>query len=430
MQFLLKGFVFRLLFMAINFLVSLLIAKLAGPARFGSLSLMIVNAAVIQIITGLGTDAAIVWHGASGKIADRNKVFSFTVYSALIQLILFAAVAYLFFTYRDKTLLSSQQRLTVFYAELFYFAGLILTEKYSSLFYSQQQAALSNKILAVSASGLFILLLICWLLSPGMITENPECVFGLFACLPAFVLIFFYQVKWKPSPGSVNRSDVRSFIDFSLIVFITNLIQFVAFRADFWFISYFHGKEETGIYAQAAKFSQMLWIIPGVLAGLIVPALKKEKDKMSNADVVSVCRILFFSHGLLALLLIAGAFILYRYFLPAGYFSGLPALLLMIPGYIFFTITIILAAFFSANRLLRINLIGSCICCFLMLLADILLIPQLSYNGAALANLISYSLTTAYFIISVLKYTGTGGADFFVFRKADWNKIWNFNFRN
>jgi O-antigen/teichoic acid export membrane protein len=416
--------------MAISFLVSLLIAKLAGPARFGSLSLMIVNAAVIQIVTGLGTDAAIVWHGASGKIADRNKVFSFTVYSALIQLILFAAVAYLFFTYREKTLLSSQQRLTVFYAELFYFAGLILTEKYSSLFYSQQQAALSNKLLAMAASVLFGLLLVCWLGSPGIIADYPEWILSFFVCIPAFSLIFFYQVKWKPSLRSIGRNDVKSFIDFSLIVLVTNLIQFIAFRADFWFISYFHGKEETGIYAQAAKFSQMLWIIPGVLAGLIVPALKKEKDNMSIADVVSVCRILFFSHVLLALLLIAGAFILYRYFLPDDYFSGLPALLLMIPGYIFFTITIILAAFFSAGRLLKINLIGSFICCLLMLLADILLIPQLSYNGAALASLISYSLTTAYFIMSVLKYTGTGVADFFIFRKADWNKIGSFNFKN
>jgi O-antigen/teichoic acid export membrane protein len=429
-QFLLKGFVFRLLFMAISFLVSLLIAKLAGVGRFGSLSLMIVNAAVIQIITGLGTDAAIVWHGASGKIADRDKVFSFTVYSALIQLFLFAAAAYLFFIYGEKTILSNQHSLRIFYAELFYFAGLILTEKYSSLFYSQQQAALSNKLLAMAASVLFGLLLVCWLRSPGIIADDPEWILSFFVCLPAFTLIFFYQVKWKPSLRRINRSDVKSFINFSLIVLVTNLIQFIAFRADFWFINYYHGKEDTGIYAQAAKFSQLLWIVPGVLAGLIVPALKNEKNKMSNADIVSICRLLFFSHIVLALLLIAGAFLLYRYFLPDDYFEGLPALLIMIPGYILFTITTVLAAFFSAGRLLRINLAGSCLCCLIMLITDILLIPRLSYNGAAIANLISYSATTAYFIIASFKYIRIDAADYFSLKKSDWNKIRDFNFKD
>jgi hypothetical protein len=63
---LLRGFIFRVIFTGIGFLVSLLIAKLAGANQFGTLSLMIVNAAFIYIITGLGTDAAIVWHGIAG----------------------------------------------------------------------------------------------------------------------------------------------------------------------------------------------------------------------------------------------------------------------------------------------------------------------------------------------------------------------------
>ena len=63
MQLLLRGFIFRVIFTGIGFLISLLIAKLAGASQFGTLSLIIVNAAFIHIITGLGTDAAIVGMG-------------------------------------------------------------------------------------------------------------------------------------------------------------------------------------------------------------------------------------------------------------------------------------------------------------------------------------------------------------------------------
>jgi hypothetical protein len=59
---LISGFIFRIIFTGVGFFASLLIAKLAGTSQFGVLSLIIVNAALIHIITGLGTDAAIVWH--------------------------------------------------------------------------------------------------------------------------------------------------------------------------------------------------------------------------------------------------------------------------------------------------------------------------------------------------------------------------------
>ena len=74
-------------------MVSLLIAKIAGTNQFGLLSLIITNAAFIYIITGLGTDAAIVWHGIAGKGFNRDKVFSFTLITAAIQLIFFYTVA-------------------------------------------------------------------------------------------------------------------------------------------------------------------------------------------------------------------------------------------------------------------------------------------------------------------------------------------------
>ena len=58
MNSLIRGFIFRCIFTGVQFCIGLLIAKFAGTDQFGILSLMIVNAALIQIITGLGSDAA------------------------------------------------------------------------------------------------------------------------------------------------------------------------------------------------------------------------------------------------------------------------------------------------------------------------------------------------------------------------------------
>ena len=421
MHILLRGFIFRIIFTGIGFLVSLLIAKLAGADQFGTLSLMIVNAAFIYIITGLGTDAAIVWHGIAGKDSTRNKIFSFTIITAAIQLFFFYIIAILGYLFLGHTLLGGNLGLKVFFAEIVYFTGLVIVEKFTSLYYSQHDAKLCNKILAVVSMLLFAVIILIWLLDPGVIKEDTVWLYSLFIFIPSFILLLSFFIKYKPSLQKIPEGEYKSFSAFSGIVLITNIIQFVAFRADYWIISLNYDHDVVGIYAQASKFAQLLWIIPGILAGLITPALKNEQEKLTENDLLSVTRLSFYLHLVLALFLIIVAYIIYSFFLPSEYFNGFYSLLIMLPGYLLFIMTTFLAAYFSANRLLKINLSGSILCCALILLFDILLIPTLSYKGAAIANLLAYSITTIYFIyrsISVLKIKFI---DLFALRKTDFN---------
>jgi O-antigen/teichoic acid export membrane protein len=417
---LLRGFIFRVIFTGIGFLVSLLIAKLAGANQFGTLSLMIVNAAFIYIITGLGTDAAIVWHGIAGH-NNRDKIFSFTIITAVIQLFFFYIIAILGYVFLGHTLLGGNIGLRVFFAEIVYFTGLVLVEKFTSLYYSQHEARLCNKILSISSLFLFTGIIGLWIVNPSLISKDPEWLYSLFIFVPSFILFLFFLLKYKPSIKKISEDEYRSFSAFSVIVLITNIIQFIAFRADYWIITLYYDHDIVGIYAQASKFAQLLWIIPGILAGLITPALKNENQKLTENDLLSVTRLSFYTHILLTLLLIVAAYIIYLFFLPSEYFNGFYSLLIMLPGYLLFIITTLFAAYFSANRLLKINLYGSILCCVLILVFDILFIPILSYKGAAIANLLAYSITTIYFIIRSISIMGINLIDLFTLRKTDFN---------
>ena len=421
MQLLLRGFIFRVIFTGIGFLISLLIAKLAGASQFGTLSLIIVNAAFIHIITGLGTDAAIVWHGVAGKNYSRDKIFSFTLVTAAIQLLFFYIIAILGYIFLGHTLLGGSYDLRIFFAEIVYFTGLVLMDKFLSVYYSQHEARLCNKLLSIVSGILLLFVLVIWAMEPILIVDFPIWIYSLFIFIPAFVLAVFFIVKFNPAFKNISQEEMRSFSSFSFIVLITNIVQFIAFRADYWLISIYYDHISLGVYAQASKFAQLLWIIPGVLAGLIIPALKDENEKLSDAKFISLCRLSFYIHIVLTGLMVCVALIIYSFFLPSIYFDGFLALLIMTPGYLLFTITTILAAYFSANRLLKINLIGSVICCILMILLDLLLIPSLSYKGAAIANLIAYSATTAYFIFSSLSVTNSSFKDFFALKKTDFD---------
>ena len=112
---------------------------------------------------------------------------------------------------------------------------------------------------------------------------------------------------------------------------------------------------------------------------------------------------------------------MYNFFLPFDYYKGFLPFLIMIPGYLFYTITIMLAGYFSANRLLKVNLFGSILCCILILLFDLLFIPFLSYIGAAIANLIAYSITTIYVIARSKEKFSISFKDFFNFKRSDFD---------
>jgi len=129
----------------------------------------------------------------------------------------------------------------------------------------------------------------------------------------------------------------------------------------------------------------------------------------------------FYIHVALSVLLIIAAVIIYKFFLPSIYFEGFLSLLIMVPGYLFYTITVILAGYFSANRLLKVNLFGSILCCGSILLFDFLLIPFLSYNGAAIANLIAYTITTMYVITRSKEKFRISFRELLNFKKSDFD---------
>jgi Na+-driven multidrug efflux pump len=56
-----------------------------------------------------------------------------------------------------------------------------------------------------------------------------------------------------------------------------------------------------------------------------------------------------------------------------------------------------------------------------MLLLDLVLIPSLSYIGAAIANLVAYSVTTVYFIYRSTPFLHVSLKDFFAVKRSDFN---------
>ena len=406
--------------MGFNFLVGLFIAAISGTETFGVISLMVVNAAVFSIVTGLGADSAIVWHGASQKL-NSEKIFSFTFFSALFQVLLFLIFSLLFYRITSRLLLSQQPYLGFYFYELIYFSGLILIDKYTSLFYASSRMEICNKLL----SGVTLFCMIGIILIRYKILDINLPPFSLL-CLTTFIqavslVILFHSVNSRLRIVRISTHDLRSLFHFSIVVFITNLVQFFAYRADYWLINYFRSESELGIFSQANRFAQMLWVLPNILAAMLIPLIAAPGGDFNEKGVIRLVRVINYSNILVIGIIILVALLTYDLFLPASFSAGLFPLLLMIPGYYFFCINILLAAFFSSRRLLWINLIGSSLCFIVIILADLILIPPFGIQGAAIADSIAYSAAAIFSILSFMRHTSFSFADLFRIRRTDWS---------
>jgi len=417
---LIKGGFYRILFMGFNFLVGLFIAAISGTETFGVISLMVVNAAVFSIVTGLGADSAIVWHGASQKL-NSEKIFSFTFFSALFQVLLFLIFSLLFYRVTSRLLLSQQPYYGFYFYELIYFSGLILIDKYTSLFYASSRMEICNKLL----SGVTLFCMIGIILIRYKILDINLPPFSLL-CLTTFIqavslVILFHSVNSRLRIVRISTHDLRSLFHFSIVVFITNLVQFFAYRADYWLINYFRSESELGIFSQANRFAQMLWVLPNILAAMLIPLIAAPGGDFNEKGVIRLVRVINYSNILVIGIIILVALLTYDLFLPASFSAGLFPLLLMIPGYYFFCINILLAAFFSSRRLLWVNLIGSSLCFIVIILADLILIPPFGIQGAAIADSIAYSAAAIFSILSFMRHTSFSFADLFRIRRTDWS---------
>ena len=406
--------------MGFNFLVGLFIAAISGTETFGVISLMVVNAAVFSIVTGLGADSAIVWHGASQKL-NSEKIFSFTFFSALFQVLLFLIFSLLFYRVTSRLLLSQQPYYGFYFYELIYFSGLILIDKYTSLFYASSRMEICNKLL----SGVTLFCMIGIILIRYKILDINLPPFSLL-CLTTFIqavslVILFHSVNSRLRIVRISTHDLRSLFHFSIVVFITNLVQFFAYRADYWLINYFRSESELGIFSQANRFAQMLWVLPNILAAMLIPLIAAPGGDFNEKGVIRLVRVINYSNILVIGIIILVALLTYDLFLPASFSAGLFPLLLMIPGYYFFCINILLAAFFSSRRLLWVNLIGSSLCFIVIILADLILIPPFGIQGAAIADSIAYSAAAIFSILSFMRHTSFSFADLFRIRRTDWS---------
>lgn len=402
-------------------------SRLCGPAGFGMFSLLLVNVALLNLVTSFGIDSSVTYHQASSSIVP-GKIFSF-IYMVLFLQLLAALLVELIFhaTHQTYWILAggSVRNLLVALALLI---AISLAEKYTSLFNGKQLFSLVSAILAVTNALIFLVFLVIYFFDKHYPPADLIEIYVFAMVFQTLVLIVSYHtmtstpLKWTRFSGA----DFKIFFSYSLLAFAANFLQFLAYRMDYWMIDYFSNEKALGIYALAVRLDQLFWILPLVFAGIIFPGVTASKNLYDHKPLLSLIRITNTINVALGLLALVVAPWLIPVLFGAEYQGSVAAFSILLPGIVIFSIATLLAAWFAGMKDLKTNLTGSAICLAIIAVLDILLIPRLGINGASLASSIGYSITGFYFIYRYCSTTGNPVGAMFFAGAEDWQKARSF----
>ena len=211
---------------------------------------------------------------------------------------------------------------------------------------------------------------------------------------------------------------------YASVAFFSNILQFLAYRMDYWFINYFRTKEELGLYALAAKLNQVLWLLPMTIAAVIIPFTVTASGELAE-KIKTILRLQFNGYILLGILLAITSPILIPLIFSSDFHGTVLPFIILLPGVIIFTLTTILAAYFAGINRQDINLKISFFCFFTILIGDIFLVPRLGKEGAAIASCIGYAASGCISLYIFSKQSGNSFKELLVVKKKDFTLIKN-----
>lgn len=249
---------------------------------------------------------------------------------------------------------------------------------------------------------------------------------GLIASAVMVILILYIlKCKYKYK-FSFEPSMFKEMMKYGIKAQIGNVIQTLNYRLDIFIINYYLPIAQVGIYTNAVALGETLWKITGSVGTVIFPMTTHSKNKVEMKDFINkVTRMSFHLIILGAIVLVIISKPLIYVLLGKDFLPAANALKFLIPGISVFSISNILSNYIAGVGQIEKNIISSSVSCVLTVVLDVMLIPVMGINGAAIGTSISYIVFTMITIGFYNRITGSKLSDILVLKKSDIVEIKN-----
>lgn len=382
-QQIISNLIWRTFFFASQFIVNLCLARILEASEYGRLFFHVNNLSLLIMILSLSLDSSVGFHIANKKDPARKlPLFSIKWIGGILLLVIVAAV----FAYYMR--LADASTLSLWCA---FIAGMMMQSFFIAIFNAEGQFRTPNLLLSVSNTvlcGIYLLNAYYPFLHMGDITA----LFYIVTLVQGLTLvIYYYAVVRKPmvlAPGARDASGRAVFV-YAGHALLANVVFFLLYRSDYWFVEAWCSENDLGNYIQTAKLAHVIIVIPSIIAAVILPQVASGNKQA--LDITGA-----FSKLTGILLLLCGIVVLFwgsttfTWLFGPSYNSMHTLFLLILPGIYFLTVQTLLSAWIAGMNRVKWNIISAGGGLAITLAGNAVFTPLHGVKAAAIISSLSY----------------------------------------
>lgn len=212
-----------------------------------------------------------------------------------------------------------------------------------------------------------------------------------------------------------DRSIAREMTVFGMRGNAGNLLQFLTYRLDTLFVNAWVGSRPAGIYSVAVRIAELLWLLPNAVGRVLLPRSAASTEERSREFAPRVFWATATATVVLAGVLSISADQVIRILFGPGYAHAVSALLVLLPGVIAVSCSVVLSNEMVGRGAPQLNALNSFVGAIATLLFDVALIPWLGVIGAAMASTLVYALNL---LLAIVFYERLAGTSWPVWRRT------------
>ena len=418
---LVQSMLWRGLYYVTAFIINILIARHFQASVSGFIYYISSIYALVLLLSSLSIESGIIYFAAKGEIAV-GKLYNFSIaWSLIIGLISFFTV-YLFFgdSYAgiSKTLLIVSSVSFIF--------GNLLTTYCSAFFYARQNFIVPNCINIIGT--VLLIALIPYngkSIIPAITDENYFYIYFCSFFVQGICMTVAAKIKYikRDVQRFLSLAEFKILFRYCVLAFTGNIIYFLLYRVDYFFVERYCSADQLGNYIQVSKLGHLFFILPTILASAVLPITAGGKKEDINQLLSLLSRTIFFIYVLACLFLAITGRWLFPFMFGESFTDMYQPFLLLIPGILSLSGIFTLTAYFAGANRLKVNIAGSVYALVFMLIADIIFIPAYGIKAAAAISSMAYIIYQVYIISIFKKEFKTSLSDFFIFKFTDAQKL-------
>lgn len=386
----------NVIFRLVSLFVIIYLARYLGTAGFGKYSFVFAYLAFFNIITDLGLQQILVREMARKPSTAPALIGNAYVIRLLLTVFAvgLAIVIITLLRYPDDTTL------------YIYIASLTLlfisfSDFYATIF--QANLAMEYDVIAKLAFKFVSAGLILWIIfSHGTLTQ--VMIVLVFSEGIKTLLSYLFSRKFVRPRFSIDFGLWRYLLKECLPLALTSVIIILYFQIDVIMLSMMKGDDAVGIYSAAYRLCDPFSLIPYALMMSLFPLMstyfKSSEDKLIRTYALAIRYLLIIVLPIaVGTMFIAGEVVLLVYGVPFA--NSVTVLQILIWTVVFGVVNSVLTNTLVAITQQKLSAWCMGFCAITNIILNFLLIPVMSYNGAAIATLatvVVFSISAFYFV--------------------------------